>query len=100
MGMHPVRRAAVILFSAGAVVALGLVIAQDQETLRVRSAVSAEDTRHPDYLAGLVAGDLVRGNRFDVLTNGDRIFTAMLQVIDEAKRRISLETYIFDTGRM
>ena len=52
MGMSPVRRAFVILFIAAAVVALGLVLAQDQVTLRVRSAVSAEDPRHAELRRG------------------------------------------------
>jgi cardiolipin synthase len=98
MGMSPVRRAFVILFIAAAVIALGLVFAQDQVTLQIRSGVSAEDTRHPDYVAALVGTELSRGNTFDVLTNGDQIFPAMLGAIEGAHRRISFETYIFDTG--
>jgi cardiolipin synthase A/B len=45
-----------------------------------------------------VGADLTRGNHYDVLTNGDQIFPAMLNAIDDAQRRISFETYIFDTG--
>ena len=66
----------------------------------MRSAVSAEDSRHPDYVAALVGTELSRGNAFDVLTNGDQIFPAMLEAIDGARRRISFETYIFDTGEV
>ncbi len=98
MAMSPVRRAFVILLVAAAVVALGLVFAQDQETLRPRSELSVEDPRYAAYLAALVGGDLTRGNTFEVLTNGDQIFPPMLQAIEEAKRRISFETYIYDTG--
>src|SRR5215213_1550901 len=100
MGMSPVRRAFVILIVAAAVVALGLVFAQDQITLRMRSAVSAEDSQYPDYVASLVGTELSRGNAFEVLTNGDRIFPAMLDAIKGARRRISFETYIFDTGQV
>jgi cardiolipin synthase len=98
MGIGPVRRAFVILLIAAAVVALGLLFAQDQETLRPRSALGADDSRFPAYLAALVGADLTRGNHYDVLTNGDQIFPAMLRAIDDAQRRISFETYIFDTG--
>ena len=98
--MSPVRRAFVILLVAAAVIALGLLFAQDQVTLRMRSAVSAEDSRHPDYVAALVGTELSRGNAFDVLTNGDQIFPAMLEAIEGARRRISFETYIFDTGEV
>jgi cardiolipin synthase len=98
--MSPVRRAFVILLVVAAVIALGLLLAQDQVTLRVRSAVSAEDSRHPDYVAALLGTELSRGNAFDVLTNGDQIFPAMLAAIEGARRRISFETYIFDTGEV
>ena len=98
MAMSPVRRAFVILLSAAAVVAFGLLFAQDQETLRPRSKLSVEEAGYPAYLAALVGADLTRGNRYEVLTNGDQIFPAMLKAIDEARRRISFETYIYDTG--
>jgi cardiolipin synthase len=98
MGMSPVRRAFAFLLVAAAVVAVLLLLAQDQVTLRVRSAVSAEDPQHPEYLAGLLGAALTRGNRYDVLTNGDQIFPAMLAAVQSATRRISFESYIYDTG--
>jgi cardiolipin synthase len=100
MAMSPFRRAFLILLVAAGVVALGLLFAQDQVTLHLRSSVSAEDSRHPEYVAALVGTELSRGNAFDVLTNGDQIFPAMLAAIDAARRRISFETYIFDTGEV
>jgi cardiolipin synthase len=96
--MSPVRRAFVILLVAAGVVAVLLMFAQDQETLKVRSAVSVEDRRNPPYISALVGAALSRGNRYDVLTNGDQIFPAMLDAINGAKRRISFETYIYDKG--
>jgi cardiolipin synthase len=98
--LKPIRRALLILLIAAVVVALGLLLAQDQETLRIRSAVPADDPRNPAYLAALVGADLTRGNRYDVLTNGDQIFPAMLAAINAARRRISFETYIYDTGEV
>jgi cardiolipin synthase len=98
MAMSPIRRAFIILLGAAAIVALGLMLAQDQITLRIRSAVSAEDPRYPDYVAALLGVDVTRGNRFDVLTNGVEIFPAMLEAIDNAHHRISFETYIYDAG--
>ena len=98
MGMHPVKRAFFILFVAACVVAALLLLAQDQVTLKTRSAVSAEDPRHPEYLAGLLGVQSTRGNRFTVLTNGDQIFPSMLAAIRAAKRRISFETYIYTAG--
>ena len=60
--MSPVRRAFFILFVAAGVIAVLLMLAQDQDTLRMRSAVSAEESRHPAYIAALVGAELTRGN--------------------------------------
>ena len=98
--MHPVRRAFVILLVLAAVTALLLLLAQDQVTLKTRSAVGASESRHANYMAGLIGAQLTRGNRFTVLTNGDQIFPAMLKAIAEARRRISFETYIYKKGEM
>ena len=95
---RPVRRAFIILLIAALFVALGLLLAQDQVTLRVRSAAAAEDPRHPHYIAALLGVDLQTGNTYDVLANGDQFFPAMLEAINNAKRRISFESYIYDTG--
>lgn len=100
MGMSPVRRAFLILLVAAGIVALGLLLAQDQGTLQVRSAHAAEDPAHAAYVASLVGTESSRGNDFDVLTNGHEIFPAMLAAIDQARRRISFETYIYDTGEV
>ncbi len=82
------------------VTATVLAIAQDQETVELRSAIAAEDPAAPEYLAALVAADLVAGDTYDVLVNGDQVFPAMLHAIDDAKERISFETYIYDTGQV
>ena len=80
------------------VVGLGLVIAQDQETLRVRTSLAAEDPRFPTYLARLLGSPLTRGDSYFVYTDGDRAFPAMLDAITKARHRISFEAYIFDAG--
>ena len=100
MTWRPIRRAFLILLGLAVLVALGLLLAQDQDTLHIRSGVSAGDPRHPSYTAALLGADLQRGNAYDVLTNGDQIFPAMLEAIKGATRRISFETYIFDTGEI
>ena len=100
MGMHPVRRAFVILLVSAGVVAALLFLAQDQRQLRVTSAVAAEDLGHAQYIGSLLGADLSRGNSFEVLTNGVEIFPAMLAAIDGARRRLSFETYIYDTGEI
>jgi cardiolipin synthase len=79
------------------VVAL-LAIAQDQETLRIESPYRAEDPLFPAYVSALLGVEALGGNRYDVLTNGDQIFPAMLAAINAATRRVCLETYIYEKG--
>jgi cardiolipin synthase A/B len=92
------RRAMIVMLVSALVVSAGLLLAQDQTTIRVKSDISAEDPRDPAYVAALVGAALTRGNRYEVHTNGDQIFPAMLGAIDKAQRRINFETYVFDTG--
>ncbi|HEY0876123.1 MAG TPA: phospholipase D-like domain-containing protein [Vicinamibacterales bacterium] len=94
----PIRRAIKILLVAAIVVAVLLLLAQDQQTLTIRSASSAEDPGHSSYLATLVGADLSAGNHYVVHTNGDQFFPVMLDAIRRAKRRISFESYIYTSG--
>jgi cardiolipin synthase len=89
-----------IVLVAAIVTATVLAIAQDQETVELRSALSAEDPGAAEYLAALVAADLVEGNTYDVLVNGDQVFPAMLEAIANARERISFETYVYEKGRV
>ena len=100
MARFPVRPVLFVLFIAAAIIAMFLMLAQDQVTLKVRSAVAAEEPRHAAYVAALVGADLTYGNDYHVLTNGDAIFPAMLEAIRGAKRRISFETYIYEAGEV
>jgi cardiolipin synthase A/B len=92
------RRTVIALLIVGSSAAVLLAFAQDQETLRVRTAVSAQDPQAIDYVAALVGSAVSRGNAYDVLTNGDEIFPAMLEAINAARTRVSFETYIFESG--
>jgi cardiolipin synthase len=100
MGLPRIRRVLVIATIAGAIVAVLLLVAQDQVTLKLRSDAAAAEPRHAAYVAGLLGAQLTSGNRFTVLTNGDQIFPAMLGAIRSATRRISFETYIYEAGEM
>jgi len=80
------------------VLAVGLLIAQDQETLRIRSPLAVEDPRFPQYLANLLGHRLTSNDSYVVHTNGDQAFPAMLAAIERAKKRIALETYIYEAG--
>jgi cardiolipin synthase A/B len=98
MRLSHVRRALIVIAAAGAVLAVALLLHQDRYVLRIQSAVMAEDEDHASYVAALVGAGLSSGNRFEVLTGGEEIFSAMLEAIDGATRRVSFETYIYDSG--
>jgi cardiolipin synthase len=73
-----------------------LLFAQDPQTLRIKSSLSVEDPRFPQYLADLLGHQLTAGDSYVVHTNGDDAFPAMLDAIDRARERISLEMYIYE----
>jgi cardiolipin synthase len=87
-----------IVLLLGAIIAVALLFAQDQETLHIKSPTAAEDSAFPDYVAALVGSAVTRGDEYAILANGDAIFPAMLEAIRNARRRISFETYIYDQG--
>jgi len=76
------------------IVGVLLLIAQDQETLRVESPVAASDQRFADYVASLVGAAVEPGDVYTVLRNGDA-FPPMLDAIEKARTRINFETYVF-----
>ena len=100
MKLPKARNVILSILVAVAVVAVGLAIAQDQETLQVRSPISVEDPRFPRYLARLLGHTLTTGDTVVVHTNGEEAFPAMLRAIDEARHRVSFETYIYGEGRI
>ena len=81
-------------------IAAGLALAQDQETLRIKSSVEVEDARFPQYLADLLGHRLTAADSYIVHTNGDQAFPAMIDAIEQSKERVSLETYIYEKGEV
>ncbi len=79
------------------VIGMGLVIAQDQETLRVKTSLGTADPRFPAYLAKLSGHPLSTGDRYTVLTNGDAAFPEMLAAIAAARYRVAFEGYIYNS---
>jgi cardiolipin synthase len=80
------------------VVAVLLFIAQDPRTLHVVSRFAVTDPSFPDYIATLVNTEVTRGDRYEVLQNGDEIYPAMLDAIRGASRRVEFETYNYNEG--
>lgn len=88
--------AAILVIAA--VLAIAMLIAQDQETLRVRVPIGADDSRFPEYLSRLLGAPLTSGDAYTVLTNGTVAFPAMLAAIANATSRVSFESYVFSSG--
>lgn len=91
------RRWPYVVLGGALIVAALLLVAQDQDTLRVESPVAAADPRFADYLASLVGAAVEPGDRYTVLRNGEA-YPPMLAAIEGAARRISFETYVFKDG--
>ncbi len=94
------RRWPWIVLGCVAIVAALLLIAQDQETVRVRSPLDARDPKFTPYVASLVGVPVSDGNAYQMLLNGDAIFPAMLQAIAKAEHRISFESFIYSGGEV
>jgi cardiolipin synthase len=92
------RRWPIWVLVVAVVVAIGLFIAQDPRTVRVRSAHGAADPLFPDYVASLVGAPVTHGDRYRVRQNGDEIYPAMLAAIDAARRRVAFESFNFIAG--
>jgi cardiolipin synthase A/B len=94
------RHVVLAILTALLLVAGALVIAQDQETLRVRTSLAAGDAQFPEYLARLLGAPLTSGDSYIVLTDGTAAFPAMLDAIGRARYRVSFETYVYNSGEI
>ncbi len=56
---------------------------------------SVTDAQFQRSMGVMLGPQIVDGNRFDALLNGDRIFPAMLEAIRGAQKTITFETYIY-----
>ncbi len=71
-----------------------LLVAQDQDTLRVESPIAASDPGFADYVASLMGAAVEPGDAYVVFRNGEA-FPPMLDAIRNARSRIVFETYVF-----
>jgi cardiolipin synthase len=92
---HKLVLSIIIVFG---IIAIILVLSQDERTLKIESAYGAQDPRFAAYITALLGVETTSGNEYTLLSNGDEFFPAMLDAIRNAKRRISFETYIYEKG--
>ena len=64
----------------------------------VISLSSAGSAEFRQTTGAMLGQGYVFGNQIVTLSNGDKIFPAMLQAIHEAKRSIDFETYVYEDG--
>jgi cardiolipin synthase len=69
-----------------------------QEPLRISFGPS--DPAFPAAMGPLLGADFSGGNTVQTLVNGDNFFPPMLKAIHEAKKTITLETYIWTSGKI
>lgn len=66
----------------------------------VSSDVTVEDRQFRQAIHHLMSFPVEEGNRIETLNNGAAIFPAMLGAIGEARETITLETYVYWTGKI
>jgi len=65
---------------------------------KIEHRYAAEDPEFLRNMGSLVEPGILASNQVTALINGDQFFPAMLQAIQQAKRSICLETYIYWSG--
>lgn len=66
----------------------------------VEFAYGAEDAAFAETIGPLLGVELVDGNAVETLVNGGAFFPAMLNAIRSATKTITLETYIWSSGKI
>ncbi|HYB98900.1 MAG TPA: phospholipase D-like domain-containing protein [Candidatus Limnocylindrales bacterium] len=67
---------------------------------RMEPLFGTEDEQLEREMGALLGPAILAGNRIEALQNGDEIFPAMLSAIADARRTITLETYIYWSGEI
>jgi cardiolipin synthase A/B len=67
---------------------------------QVESLYSVADPHFQRTIGTMLGPSLLPGNRVEALVNGDRFFPAMLASIRAARESITLETYIYWSGKI
>ncbi len=97
----------IVLASVGAtLIAVLLVLNFSMGTKKVKEEIprlySVSDQQFQRSMGVMLGPQIVDGNKFEALLNGDQIFPSMLKAIRGAKKSITFETYIYwseDIGR-
>lgn len=77
---------------------VNLGIGENKVEYQIDAFYPIEDPQFLHVMGALLGPPVVRGNRFEALLNGDRIFPAMLAAIRAAEYSVAFETYIYWSG--
>lgn len=92
--------AAILLTALVVIVVLNLSSGETEVDHDVQHLYGVSDPQFRHSLEALLGPSLLDGNKVSVLTNGDRIFPAMLDAIRHARTTITFETYIYWSGEV
>src|ERR1051325_3514023 len=75
---------------------------REAEAIRkqIECSYGVDDPAFRDSVGHLVSAPLLEGNKITTLINGDQIFPAMLESIHGAKKTITMENFIFRSGKL
>src|SRR5215469_3886204 len=76
------------------------VLSEKQIRREIKTDYSVSDPQFRNSISHLLGPPLVDGNKIIELQNGDQIFPAMLEAIRGAQKTVTLETYIWSSGRV
>jgi cardiolipin synthase len=85
---------------AGAVVVANLTLGDKHVDGPVERLYPIDDPQFTRTMGALLGPAILDGNRVTTLVNGSEIFPAMLEAVRNAQRSITLETYIYWSGRV
>src|ERR1043166_7985920 len=66
---------------------------------KIDSNYTVTDPQFSLTMGNLLGPPIIRGNKCETLVNGDEIFPAMLQALHSAQKTVTLETYIYWSGK-
>lgn len=79
---------------------INLGVANEKVEYSIDAFYPVEDPQFVHVMGTLLGPPVVRGNRYEVLLNGDAIFPAMLAAISAAEHSVAFETYIYWSGEI
>jgi len=88
----------ILLSLVAMLLAINFSSGEKQITQKVTRLYSLEDPQFQRTMGAMLGPQILDGNHFKTLLNGDQIFPSMLEAIRGAKNSINFETYIYWAG--